>query len=154
LKPFGVGGRPPRPRPLVERTPQICVYDLAGSLFVPLAREEREEEVHVVINGKPEVLDVVREPWGQRFFLCPDCSRKVWHLYLRNERLTCRKCAGLDYASRHVRRRGLNRARRLRQKIGAPAGLLSTIPSRPRHWRRASDCGACWGGDGDRGATS
>jgi len=34
-------------------------------------------------------------------------ARKVWwHLYVRDERLACRKCAALDYRSRHVRRRG------------------------------------------------
>jgi len=64
-------------------------------------------------------------------------ARKVWwHLYVRDERLACRKCAALDYRSRHVRRRGLNRARRLRQKLGAPAGLLGPIPPKPPRWRR------------------
>jgi hypothetical protein len=76
---------------------------------------------------------------GQRYFLCPVCSRKVYHLYLRSdgERLTCRRCAALTYASRHTRRRGLNRVRNLRRKLGAPPDLLSPVPPRPRYWSRA-----------------
>jgi hypothetical protein len=87
------------------------------------------------------VIDVVPDARhlggdGQRYFLCAGCSRKVWHLYLRTDQLICSKCAGLDYRSRSTRRRGLNRVRRLREKIGAPPGLLSPIPSRPRYVRR------------------
>ena len=132
-------GRPRKPRPLVERTPRICVYDLATSPH-PLAREE----VPVIVNGRPEVLEVVRDARnyggdGQRYFLCPVCSQKVYHLYLRSdgERLTCRRCAALTYASRHTRRRGLNRVRNLRRNLGAPPGLLSPVPPRPRYWSRA-----------------
>src|SRR5215471_13980353 len=120
--PFGVGGRPPKPRPLVETTPRICAYDLrkvAGAPLTALAREE----LRVVVNGRSEVLEVVCDARffggdGQRFFLCPACSRKVQHLYLR-DRLACRQCSGLDYASKHTCRQGLNRVRRLREKIGA-----------------------------------
>jgi hypothetical protein len=87
------------------------------------------------------VLEVVREPRhlggdGQRYFLCPVCSRKVFHLYVRDERLACRRCAGLDYRSRHVRRRRLHRARNLRRKLGAAPSLLAPLPSRPPYWRR------------------
>ena len=113
---------------------------LAAAATAPLTALAREE-ITVVINGAEMVIDVVRDARhlggdGQRYFLCPDCSRKVWHPYVRDERLACRKCAALDYRSRHVRRRGLNRARRLRERIGAPAGLLSRISPRPRYWRR------------------
>jgi hypothetical protein len=139
LSTFGKG-RPRKPRPLVDTTPRICVYDVRGVATAPLTALAREE-ITVVINGAEMVIDVVRDARhlggdGQRYFLCPDCSRKVWHLYVRDERLACRKCAALDYRSRHVRRRGLNRARRLRQKLGAPAGLLGPIPPKPPRWRR------------------
>ena len=134
--PFG-SGRPRKPRPLVETTARICAYDLAASPDGPLAREE----LSVVVDGRPEVLEVVWDARffggdGQRYFLCPVCARKVFHLYLRDERLACRRCSGLDYRSRHVRRRGLNRVRRLREKIGALPSPLAPIPPRPRHWRR------------------
>jgi hypothetical protein len=42
----------------------------------------------------------------------------------------------LTYASQHTRRRGLNRVRRLRQKLGALPSPLAPLPSRPLHWRR------------------
>ena len=141
LTPFGVGGRPRKSRPLVEQTPRICVYDLAAS---PFTCPRPREELTVVINGRPEVLELVREPRfpggdGQRFFLCSGCSRKVQHLYLlgNGERPACRRCSGgLTYASQHTRRRGLNRARNLRLKLGAAPGLLAPIPSKPPRWRR------------------
>lgn len=157
-RPFGVG-RSPKPGPYVEHTPRLCVYDLdlkkvvAGTPFKARAREGSAiEQVHVVINGRPAVLDVVCDArflgGGQRYFLCPNpmCSRKVWHLYVQadeqadgqaGERLACRRCVpGLDYRSKHTRRQGVNRVRRLREKIGAPALLLSPIPLRPHGWRK------------------
>jgi len=140
LSTFGKG-RPRKPRPLVDTTPRICVYDVRGVATVPLTAAPARETVTVVINGAEMVIDVVRDArhlgGAQRYFLCA-CGRRVWHLYLRaDERPMCRRCAGnLDYRSRYVRRRGLNRVRRLREKIGAPPGLLSPIPSRPRYVRR------------------
>jgi len=139
-------GRPRKPRTCVENVPRICVYDLAGSPLRPLAREE----VRVVINGRPEVIEVVRDARffggdGQRFFLCPTCSRKCQHLYLRDDprdgprdgqRLVCRRCAALTYKSQHTRRRGLNRVRRLREKLGALPSPLAPLPPRPQHSRR------------------
>jgi hypothetical protein len=70
----------------------------------------REAAVHVVINGKPEVLDVTFVDLnyggrGQPYFRCMTCLRRVQHLYLYlrgdgdlrsdGERLTCRRCARL-----------------------------------------------------------
>src|SRR5262249_54444427 len=139
--PFGFGGKPHKPRPLVETTPRICVYDLRGVATASLTAFARETTVRVVVNDKPQVLDVVWEPRhlggdGQKFFVC-GCGRRVQHLYVRaDEPLTCRRCARLSYRSKHTRRQGINRVRRLREKIGAPAGLLSRVPPRPRYWRR------------------
>ena len=137
--PFGVGGKPRKPRPLVDSSARICVYDVRGVATAPLMALAREA-VTVVINGAEMVIDVVRDArflgGGQRYFLCPDCSRKVWHLYVRDERLACRKCAGLDYASKHTRRQGLNRVRNLRRKLGATPNPLAPVPPRPPYWRR------------------
>jgi hypothetical protein len=138
--PFGRGGRPRKPRPLVETVPRISVRDLARSPFTPRARE-----VNVVVNGTPQAIELMSDPrffgGAQTFFLCPGCSRKCRHLYLRDDptdgrRLACRQCSGLDYASRHVRRRGLHRVRDLRRRLGAPANILAPLPPRPLHWRR------------------
>jgi hypothetical protein len=145
ITPFGVGGRPRKQRPTVENTARIFVGDLARSLSTSLARVGT---VNVVVNGKPEVLDVVFDDRnyggrGQPYFLCGTCSRKCQHLYLRDDprdgrRLSCRRCSGggLTYASRCTRRRGINRVRRLREKIGALPSMLAPLPSRPAHWRR------------------
>jgi|SRR5215831_1653942 hypothetical protein len=139
--PFGVG-RPRKPQALVETVPRIGVRDLARSLSTA---SRASATVRVVVNGKPEVLDVVCNPrfFGgeQALFLCPACSRKCRHLYLRDDprdgrRLACRQCAGLTYKSQHVYRRGINRVRRLREKIGALPSPLAPIPQRPRYVRR------------------
>src|SRR5262249_1272111 len=139
--PFGVGGKSRKPRACVEDVPRICIYDLQGVARSPFTGFAREATVDVVVNGAKMAIDVVcdarhRGGDGQRYFLCPDCSRKVWHLYVRDEQLKCRRCAGLDYRSKHTRRRGLNRVRRLREKIGALPSPLAPLPQRPRHVRR------------------
>ena len=110
---------------------------------LPLTAFARETTVRVVVNGKPETLDVVSDARnyggdGQQFFLCPACSRKVQHLYLRDERLACRRCAGLTYRSQHTKRRGLHRARDLRRKLGASEELLVPLPLRPRQHMAAA----------------
>jgi hypothetical protein len=106
---------------------------------LPLTAFAREATISILVNGKPEEVDVVFDPRnyggdGQRFFLCQTCSRKVQHLYLprEGERLACRRCAGLTYRSQHTRRRGLHRARDLRRKLGASEELLAPLPPRPR----------------------
>jgi hypothetical protein len=149
VTPFGVGGGTRKPRATVENTARIFVGDVARSLStVSRAREGGEataSAIGVLINGKPEALDVVPDPrfFGgvQAFFLCPTCSRKCRHLYLRDDprdgrRLACRRCSGVAYASQHTRRRGINRVRRLREKIGALPHVLAPIPQRPQHVRR------------------
>jgi hypothetical protein len=143
--PFGFGGKPHKPRPTVETTPRIGVGDLQKVARPPYGPLAREATVRVVVNGKPEALDVVCDARnyggdGQRFFLCPMCSKKVQHLYLprEGERLACRRCAGLTYRSQHTRRRGLHRARDLRRKLGASEELLAPLPPRPRQHMAAA----------------
>src|SRR5262249_50171027 len=140
--PFGVGGRPRKLRAIVETTPRIGVRDLPRVARLPLT-VAREASVSILVNGKPETIDVVCDPRnyggdGQRFFLCPACSRKVQHLYLRDERLACRQCAALTYASQCTLRRGLHRARDLRRKLGASEELLAPLPPRPRQHMAAA----------------
>ena len=108
---------------------------------MPLSPLAREATVRVLVDGRPEALEVVLEPRtyggrGEAYLLCPDCSRKVFHLYVRDERLACRQCHGLDYASRHTRRRGLNRVRNLRHRLGASPSPLAPVPPRPQYWLR------------------
>ena len=137
-------GRPRKSRPTIDTVPRISVRDLAR---VPsTASRASGTSVRVVIDGKPETIDVVFDDRnyggrGQPYFLCGTCSRKCRHLYLRDDprdwrRLACRQCSGVVYASQHTRRRGLNRVRRLRAKIGALPSPLASIPQRPRYVRR------------------
>ena len=146
-KPFGFGGKPHKPRPTVENTPRIYIGELRGIATTPFGALAlaREATISLLVNGKPETIDVVCDPRnyggdGQRFFLCPVCSRKVQHLYLprEGEQLTCRRCAGLTYRSQLTKRRGLHRARDLRRKLGASEELLAPLPPRPRQHMAAA----------------
>ena len=123
-------GRPRKPRPTVETTPRVAPPPHRG-----LAREE----VRVVIDGKEQTLEIVRQPriHGQEaFWLCPRCGSARWHLYLLNGEIACRKCFSLGYSCKHTRNRAALRARKLRRRLGGLPGLLSPLPPRPRHWRR------------------
>jgi len=135
-------GRPRKLRPLVETTARIGARDIANASLTP---SRASTSVRVAVDGVEMALDVVSVPrnygGAQALFLCPACSRKCRHLYLRDDprdgrRLACRQCSGLDYASRHVRRRGLHRVRDLRRRLGAPVNVLAPLPQRPRHVRR------------------
>ena len=99
------------------------------------------EEVCVVIDGKEQTLEIVRQPRirGQEaFWLCPRCGSARWHLYLLSGEVGCRECLNLSYAVRHTRNRAALRARKLRRKLGGLPGLLSPIPPRPRNvWAAA-----------------
>ena len=141
-KPFGFGGKPHKSRPTVENTPRIGVGDLQGIATAPLTAFAREATISILVNGKLERIDVVCDPRnyggdGQRFFVC-GCGRRVQHLYLRDERLACRKCAGLTYRSQYTKRRGLHRARDIRRKLGASEELLAPLPPRPRQHMAAA----------------
>ena len=59
-----------------------------------------------------------------------------WHLYVHNNEIACRVCLGLSYACKRHHNAVVNRARKLRRKLGGSGKLLSPIPPRPRHWRR------------------
>jgi hypothetical protein len=124
-------GRPRRPRPTVENTPRVAQPPSAG-----LAHEE----VRVVMDGVEQTLEIVRQPriHGQEaYWLCPGpCGELRWHLYLLNGEIGCRQCLGLSYACKRHHNAVVNRARKLRRKLGGLPGLLSPLPPRPRHWRR------------------
>ena len=127
--PFGKG-RPRKPRATVETTPRIAS---------PPSRGVAREEVHVVVDGAPQELEIIRQEriHGQEaFWLCPRCGSARWHLYVHSGEIGCRVCLGLSYACKHTRNTAAIRARKLRRRLGGLPGLLSPIPPRPRHWRR------------------
>jgi len=125
-------GRPRKPRPLVETTPRIASAPHRG-----VAREE----VHVVIDGRSQELEVIRQNrinGGQvAYWRCPRCEALRWHLYLRNGEVACRQCLGLSYACRTTRSRAALRARKLRRRLGGLPSPLAPLPPRPKFWSRA-----------------
>jgi hypothetical protein len=55
---------------------------------------------------------------GRPYFECPVCAKRARHLYLRDV-IACRRCHGLQHASRHLRRQTpVGRVERLRRKLG------------------------------------
>ena len=127
--PFGKG-RPRKPRATVETTPRIAS---------PPSRGVAREEVHVVVDGAPQELEIIRQEriHGQEaYWVCSRCGELRWHLYVRNSEIACRVCFGLSYACKRHHNAAVNRARKLRRRLGGLPGLLSPIPLRPRHWRR------------------
>lgn len=128
--PFGKG-RAKKPRLTVESTPRIAS---------PPHRGVARESLTVRIDGAEQVLEVIRQDrinGGQEaYWQCPRCGELRWHLYVHNSETGCRVCLGLSYACKHTRNTAALRARKLRRRLGGLPGLLSPIPSRPRHWRR------------------
>jgi hypothetical protein len=82
-----------------------------------------------------------RRPW----FVCSVysggryCGRRVAVLYGAGELFACRRCYGLAYASQQeaVNQRGLEKARKIRMRLGGDANILDEFPEKPAHmhWR-------------------
>src|SRR5262249_9653813 len=70
------------------------------------------------------------------WFVCPKCEARCRHIYLAQ--VSCRRCAGLDWASRHRARSvpGFHRAMLLRRRIRPGPPLSPPPPPKPRHWVR------------------
>lgn len=147
---FG-SGRRREPRLLVEQHHAIEVYDLyrRGALVHsaittlqwagPPARALQIRADHgrlfLAVNGGLEEMVLLGcEPanWGgdRPSFRCPTCGRRCLQLYLM-DRVTCRICAGLDYASRH-RDAVIHQIARLRRELGADPAPFGPLPPRPR----------------------
>jgi hypothetical protein len=72
-------------------------------------------------------------PWLQ----CPvqTCRKRIAVVYLgRSPLFACRKCQNLAYATQFecVGRRGIERARRIRTKLGGGPNLMDDFPVRPQ----------------------
>ena len=87
---------------------------------------------NILVNGN-SVL-VTWDGQGRPYFECGRCSRRVKHIYV----VVCRRCAGLDYASRHLHRSvpGVHRVTRWRRQIGIDPHPFAAIPERPKHHTR------------------
>ncbi len=78
---------------------------------------------------------------GRPWFVCPvvGCGRRVALIYLSGLGVfACRKCHDLAYATQFeaVGRRGMERARRIRLKLGGGPNLCDPFPDRPRRMHR------------------
>ena len=84
---------------------------------------DKPADVEIVAFGK----------LGQRYFLCPSCTRMVRALYDpdETEQWRCRRCARLDHDSRHRLRDPVIAASELRKKLGGSGSLLEPLPPRP-----------------------
>ena len=89
---------------------------------------------NILVNGNPVL--VTWDEQGRPWFECGRCSRRVRHIYL--DELVCRRCAGLDYASRHIHRSvpGVHRVMRWRRMIRIDPHPFAPIPKRKRHHTR------------------
>jgi hypothetical protein len=89
---------------------------------------------NILVNGNPVL--VTWDEQGRPWFACGRCGRRVKHTYL--DELVCRRCAGLDYASRHIHRSvpGVHRVMRWRRMIGIDPHPFAPIPKRKRHHTR------------------
>ena len=67
------------------------------------------------------------------------CGRRVGLLYGAGELFACRRCYGLAYASQREApmHRGVNRAQKIRMRLGGSANLCEPFPEKPKrmHWR-------------------
>ena len=81
---------------------------------------------------------------GMRAWFVCACGRRAAKLYLEPGKVfACRLCCGLGYESqaespeRRRERQALERAQKIRMKLGAEPNLLEPPPPRPRGMRRA-----------------
>jgi hypothetical protein len=79
------------------------------------------------------------------WFRCPVysndryCGRRVALLYGAGELFACRRCYGLAYACQQETPmyRGVNRAQKIRMRLGGSANLCEPFPEKPKwmHWQ-------------------
>jgi hypothetical protein len=102
-----------------------------GVLFVRRDGEGHLEKLFVPFTFTPTKFGG-RRAW----FRCPGCQQGCRVLYGTNS-LRCRKCRDLKYASQYEMPafRFLNRARRIRSRMGEPGVSGGPFPPKPRHMR-------------------
>ncbi len=72
------------------------------------------------------------------YFVCPHCSRRVWHIYMSGGANACRHCLRLTYESRRSRSydRLAETVHRLRMSLGGDPGFDSVIAPKPKGMHR------------------
>jgi len=92
----------------------------------------------------------------RKWFLCPNCRKRVAVLYGHSVRFLCRHCYRLPYSSQQesYADRMMSKARKIRKRLGASDNILDGYYEKPKgmHWKtfdqlvqRAEDAeGAGW----------
>jgi hypothetical protein len=79
----------------------------------------------------------------RRWFLCPDCRKRIAVIYIQGRSCSCRQCNYLVYRSQRERaaERALSRAQKIRVRLGGSANLLEPFPAKPKwmQWRTYQD---------------
>jgi len=70
----------------------------------------------------------------RRWFLCPDCQRRVAILYFADGAFKCRHCQDLAYQSQNETdvARKMRKARKIRSRLKAPQGLFQPVLEKPK----------------------
>jgi hypothetical protein len=84
----------------------------------------------------PFIFTATRFGGRRTWFRCPGCGQACRVLYGVNS-LRCRKCRGLKYQSQYERPafRRLERARKIRRRLGNPGPSGAPLPPKPRYMR-------------------
>ena len=71
---------------------------------------------------------------NRRWFLCPQCNRRVALLYGAWKYFLCRHCYGLTYSSQQESKpdRLMRKARKIRERLGASEDLFEPIFFKPK----------------------
>lgn len=85
-------------------------------------------------------FDFTEQPFGgsRRWFQCASCGRRCRVLY-GSRYFRCRQCYRATYPSQYetFRVRGLAKAEKARERVGAEPGIANPFPGKPKgmHWR-------------------
>lgn len=113
----------------LNETLHVSVYLIDGSQLLPVtAREVQYTTTPCHYGG------------GRWWLVCPcrSCLRRCVALFLYQGEFYCRRCLNLGYYSQRggVADHIIERAARLRRKLGASESLQSPLPPRPRYMRK------------------
>jgi len=75
----------------------------------------------------------------RKWFICPNCDKRVAVLYLTAQRWSCRKCGRIRYSSQQESKdaRLTRRLSKARRRLGASSNLWAPPGKRPKgmHWK-------------------
>lgn len=118
-------------------TGSIC-YSLAFD-FIELAYSVGPEHDRQAVRERFPI-SFSEQPFGgrRRWFVCNGCGRRC-RVLIGGRHFRCRHCYDATYPSQYerIRCRGLAKAEKAREKVGADPGICNPWPRKPKgmHWR-------------------